>query len=72
MLEGPIEDFDEWWGFYHESDKCVLATSGENNSGKIGDVIPIDQSLGLFKSSGFTWTHRKGVEAKFLRELVYA
>lgn len=69
MLEKPIKDFNEWWQFYYENDKCVLATSGENNSVTIEDIIDTDESLGLFKSQGFAWKHRKRVEAEFLRKL---
>lgn len=70
MLENPIEDFKEWWGFYHENDRCVLATRKENMSESVGDdYIDIDESLGLFKSRGYAWTHRKDVEGEFLRKL---
>ena len=69
MLEKPIEDFDEWWQLYHENDKCVLATSGENNSGRLGKIIPIDVDAGMFRSKGYSWQHRLKMESKFLRKL---
>ena len=55
MLENPIEDMNERWEFYHKNDKCVLVTSGENNSRNIKNIIAIDESLGLFKSQDYAW-----------------
>lgn len=69
MLEKRFDDFDEWWRLYHENDKCVLATSGENNSGKLSRIIPIDVDDGMFRSKGYSWQHRQKVEGIFLRKL---
>jgi hypothetical protein len=70
LLKDPKRDLNDWWTFYYENDKCVFATKSENMSGGVGDdYIPIDESLGLFRSKGYAWTHRKGVEDEFLRAL---
>ena len=67
MLEGPLMDIDEWWTFYRENDKTILATSSENMSNGFSKVYDIDPSLGLFKSHGFAWRH-KDPEIQFLKE----
>ena len=68
MLEGPLLDFEAWWKLYRETDKTVLATATENMSNKFSRIIDIDTSLGLFRSAGFGWSHKKG-EAALLREM---
>ena len=68
MLEQPIQDFNEWWSLYHDNDKCVLATSRENNSNSLGKIYPIDVEAGMFMSKGFAWSHDVQ-ETEFLREL---
>ena len=70
MLEGPLMECDEWWDFYIDTDKTVLATSTENMSkGEWSRVHNIDPSLGLFKTQGFAWRH-KDPEIQFLKEIV--
>lgn len=68
MLEGPLMDIDEWWNFYRENDKTILATSSENMSNGFSEVYDIDPELGLFKSHGFAWKHKEP-EINFLKEL---
>jgi hypothetical protein len=69
MLEGPLMDCDEWWNFYVDTDKTILATSTENmGKGEWSKVYDIDTSLGLFQSQGFAWRH-KDPEINFLKEL---
>lgn len=69
MLEGPLMDCDEWWNFYVETDKTILATSTENmGKGEWSKVYDIDTSLGLFQSHGFAWRH-KDPEINFLKEM---
>lgn len=58
---------DEWWDFYRERDKCILATSSENMRGEFVKVLPIDPALGLFKNSGYAWRHGKA-EIDFLKK----
>ena len=69
MLEGPLMDCDTWWKFYVDNDRTILSTSSENLSKKEGaqsKVYDIDDSIGLFKSRGFSWTHNLA-EVEFLR-----
>ena len=69
MLEGPLMDCEEWWNFYFDNDKTVLATSTENmGKGEWSKVYDIDPQLGLFKTQGFAWRH-KDPEINFLKEL---
>lgn len=67
MLEGPLMDCNEWWNFYIENDKTILATSSENMSNGFTKIYKVDTSLGLFKSHGFAWRH-KDPEIQFLKE----
>ena len=69
MLEGPLMECDEWWDYYLENDKTVLATSKENMSNGFSKVYDIDPDLGLFKPQGFAWRH-KDPEINFLKETV--
>ena len=68
MLTGPLMTCDEWWQFFIDNDKTILATSSENLSGNMSKIYDIDPSLGLFKSSGFAWKHSKK-EREFLESL---
>jgi hypothetical protein len=61
--------FDLWWKYFLEINTCVLATSSENMSNKWSKVIEIDTNLGLFKSSGFAWTHSIKREGLYLKSL---
>jgi hypothetical protein len=68
MLEGPLMECDEWWNFYVDTDKTVLATSTENmGKGEWSKIYNIDPSLKLFQSQGFAWRH-KDPEITFLKE----
>ena len=55
MLEKTDWTMDEWWDFYKERDKCVLATGTENMS-KEQEVIKyqVPEGMGLFPSAGFS------------------
>jgi hypothetical protein len=55
MLEKTDWTMDEWWDFYRERDKCVLATGTENMS-KEQEVIKyqVPLGMGLFPSAGFS------------------
>lgn len=68
MLEGPLMECEEWWTFYKENDKTILATSSENMSNGFSKVYDVDPNLGLFKTHGFAWRH-KDPEINFLKEL---
>ena len=70
MLEGPLMECEEWWDYYVDTDKTVLATSTENmGKGEWSKVYDIDTSLGLFRSQGFAWRH-KDPEINFLKETI--
>lgn len=68
MLTGRLMNKNAWWKFYLKNDTTVLATSSENVSGKWSEVYNIDESLGLFRTSGFKWRHTKQ-EREFLMKL---
>lgn len=68
MLTGPLLDAENWWEYYLEHDKTILATSSENLSKKLSKVYDIDPALGLFKTKGFAWSHGT-LERKYLQEL---
>ena len=55
MLKKTDWTMDEWWDFYRERDKCVLATGTENMS-KEQEVIKyqVPEGMGLFPSAGFS------------------
>lgn len=53
MLEGELMDEDEWWEFYLDNDKCVLATASENMM-KDEEVIKHHVPDGLFLAKGYT------------------
>ena len=68
MLEGPLMECEEWWNFYVDTDKTVLATSTENmGKGEWSKIYDIDPSLKLFQSQGFAWCHKEP-EITFLKE----
>jgi hypothetical protein len=61
---------EEWWDFYVDTDKTVLATSTENmGKGEWSKVYDIDTSLGLFRGQGFAWRHKEP-EINFLKETI--
>jgi len=68
MLKKTDWTVDEWWNFYRERDKCVLATGTENMS-KEQEVIKYRVPLGngLFPSAGFSCKIGKE-EKQFLME----
>ena len=71
MLEKTDWTMEEWWNFYRERDKCVLATGTENMS-KEKEVIKyqVPEGKGLFPSAGFSC--RIGdKEKEFLIETIY-
>lgn len=70
MLEGPLMKCEDWWNFYVDTDKTVLATSTENmGKGEWSKIYDIAPSLGLFQSQGFAWRHKEP-EIKFLKETI--
>lgn len=70
MLEGSLMECEDWWDFYVDTDKTVLATSTENmGKGEWSKVYDIDTSLGLFRGQGFAWRHKEP-EINFLKETI--
>ena len=68
MFTNEFDDSDLWWDYYIKNDKTILSTSSENMSKSFSRVIAIDETLGLFKNSGFAWKHGKNEKA-FLQKL---
>ena len=68
MMNTNFESIDKWWDFYYENDKTIFSLSSEN--AKVGEqiFISIDNELGLFKRSGYTWSHNKA-ERDYLESL---
>ena len=67
---------DEWWKFMTDYDQCVLATKEENALSDKTDYeliskydIPNDDR-NLFETTFIGCKFRKGVEVKFLKEIV--
>ena len=69
MLNSKFENPTEWWDYYYKNDKTIFATSSENMSSILNDVVVFKNSEGLFKSKGYAWTHRKKHEVPYLRKL---
>jgi len=67
LLEGPLLDIESWWKLYIDNDKTILATSTENKRETFSKIYEVDETLGLFKSKGFAWSH-KDPEITFLKE----
>jgi hypothetical protein len=70
MIGSPFNGCEDWWKFYYENDRTVLATSSENTSGIYSEILWIDESLDLFRSSGYSWTQNKA-EREFLKNLLF-
>ena len=69
MFIEPFENSDKWWKYYIKNDETILSLSSENKSISTNKfILPIDQSLELFKDKGYVWTH-KDKEIKYLKEL---
>jgi len=68
LLTGELKSCDDWWNYFVENDKTILATSSENKSNSLSRIIDIDVSLGMFKSTGFKWRHNKA-EKQMLHNL---
>lgn len=68
MLDGDLMSLDEWWKFYRQNDKTILATSAENTTNNFSRTFEVDPALGLFKQKGFAWSHKKP-EIEFLQQL---
>ncbi len=68
MLSKEFKNSDEWWQFYYEHDETIIATSSENATGNYSKIFAVDSSIGLFKTSGYSFTHKK-FEIDFLKRL---
>jgi hypothetical protein len=72
MLERcePMQ-IDEWWNYFWENDRTIIATGTENNAkAPMSECYEIDPEMGLFQCNpvaGFKLTQKK--EGVFLREL---
>ncbi|MFN5909893.1 MAG: hypothetical protein ACK45H_01030, partial [Bacteroidota bacterium] len=68
LLEREFKSIDEWWEYYFSRDMTVLSTSSENMSSQFSTIYPVDESLGLFRTSGYAWKHGRE-EIEFLVRL---
>lgn len=68
MTTIDFKDCNEWWDFFYEKDKTILATSSENKKGNYSRIFEIDESLNLFMSSGYGWKQNRK-EQIFLERL---
>jgi hypothetical protein len=61
MLNTEFHNSNEWWNFYYERDKTILALSTENRGIENGIInyIEIDENLGLFRSNRISWKHSR-------------
>lgn len=72
MMEKDFNNETEFWEFYMNKDATILSTSTENMSTTVSFVhesfeVPSDERQ-LFKSSGYSWKHKKE-EEDFLKQL---
>ena len=73
VLQGPLREFDDWWGFYRKHDATVLITRQEHGSNRkftLDELIEVPwDSRDMFVSAGFAFKVRKKVEMKWLSEV---
>ena len=70
MLNTEFQNSIEWWNFYYERDRTILALSSENRGIENGIInyLEIDENLGLFRSNRISWRHSR-YEMVFLTNL---
>lgn len=68
MLTQINRNPDDWWRFYTERDKTVLATSSQNMREELEDIIEFNNDKNLFRPSGFTFRYT-AEEKEFLKSL---
>jgi hypothetical protein len=68
LLSKAFIDYNEWYKFYQDNDKTILALSSENKNIRNVQYFPIDTNLNLFKSTRISWTHKKA-EKDYLKDL---
>ncbi len=68
LLSKAFVDCNEWYKFYQDNDKTILALSSENKNIKNVQYFPIDPNLNLFKSTRISWGHKKE-EIEYLKNL---
>ncbi len=61
-------DYNEWYKFYQDNDKTILALSSENKNIRNVQYFPIDINMNLFKSTRISWAHKKD-EKDYLKDL---
>jgi len=57
IFEHNFETPNELWSYYYDRDETVLSTSTENMTEQMSEIIPIDTTLGFFKSNKVGWKH---------------
>jgi hypothetical protein len=68
LLNRSFLDCNEWYKFYQDNDKTILALSSENKNIRNVQYFPIDPNLNLFKSTRISWAHKKA-EIEYLKKL---
>lgn len=69
LFNRSFVDCNEWYKFYQDNDKTILALSSENKNIRNVQYFPVDPNLNLFKSTRISWSHSKP-EIDFLKNLV--
>jgi hypothetical protein len=67
MMTMEFTSIEEWWSFYKNHDRTILATSTENITNELDDAIPIDEK-DCFLNGLCSWRHGKK-ERELLRRL---
>ena len=68
MLGKEFKNCDDWWDYYLDKDRTILATSTENSAHSFSDVFYFDKPE-LFKIKSYSWRHTKKDEGRFLENL---
>jgi hypothetical protein len=68
LFNRSFVECNEWYKFYQDNDKTILALSSENKNIRNVQYFPIDINLNLFKSTRISWAHKKA-EKDYLKDL---
>ena len=55
MLNIKFKNCNDWWDFFYEKDKTILATSSENSTQTFSRIFEFPSDHNFFKSSGYAW-----------------
>ena len=54
MMNHHFKNCDEWWDFYFENDKTILATASENLKSSFSEVYDMPANPKMFMSGGYS------------------